>query len=617
MAKKGIPVTGMTEAFIAHHTYNYWLNNAESLSMIYGDLALYNHAKEEFHKRNAGAGSTGTIYRTDDTIMNFINGTAYESSYAKKHAKRLGLEKRNTFSSQINTTIVKDMGVASAYYKELKKVLGSKAEAYGSGKEDGKTQNEADAQGLITFDGYRNLKVAEGTWSNEHDALFQKIVKVEEVPVGTIRKFFPVIKAQYWGPLQTAHDLPLTAFHKYSLMPMIPSVIKDKNMEYLHDRMVKENITYLTFESGSKVSTVTETKGSYKELYKQERILADDIIDLDNKQPVFTPNVIHLQYLKNQLEIHESYKNNVIFSTQMRKLVEDGLVENGVPTDFVSSPNASAATRKKEWAALSTLDKEKHKNYRLVKNYEDSIKALSAHAKKELLEELNWTSTMVKGEEKLDGDESSLLLMIYNELERQDLGDHALDFLQLDNNGNIKHDLSLSLNVEKIEKLLNALMVKRLIKVKVKGEALIQLATTLMESKEGDNINLMNPTEEDLKKYGSNDLPFYRNNSVISDETTEMINALGVSKAEWLIMPVEEQEALEDCIGGGSPKAEKGFKSGLTRGGTWKVVKDLKGQPSHAEGGVQLSIGEKGGVHFTKGDSSIHAVNGMLIPNKK
>ena len=33
----------------------------------------------------------------------------------------------------------------------------------------------------------------------------------------------------------------------------------------------------------------------------------------------------------------------------------------------------------------------------------------------------------------------------------------------------------------------------------------------------------------------------------------------------------------------------KGFK-----GGTWKIVKDLKGYPTHAKGGVDLSIKKNG-----------------------
>jgi hypothetical protein len=56
----------------------------------------------------------------------------------------------------------------------------------------------------------------------------------------------------------------------------------------------------------------------------------------DPSNPYFTPNVINLEFFKNQLEIHDESKGNVIFSTQLRKLIEDGLFKNGVPVDFAS-----------------------------------------------------------------------------------------------------------------------------------------------------------------------------------------------------------------------------------------------------------------------------------------
>jgi hypothetical protein len=52
----------------------------------------------------------------------------------------------------------------------------------------------------------------------------------------------------------------------------------------------------------------------------------------------------------------------------------------------------------------------------------------------------------------------------------------------------------------------------------------------------------------------------------------------------------------------------------FTRGSEWKVVKDLKGYPSHAKGGVDISIGSDG-VKFRRGDSDITAAEGLVLPN--
>ena len=86
-------------------------------------------------------------------------------------------------------------------------------------------------------------------------------------------------------------------------------------------------------------------------------------------------------------------------------------------------------------------------------------------------------------------------------------------------------------------------------------------------------------------------------------------------------VPIEFEKENEDSTakdackpGGGIGKAALGLAPTLTAGGTWSIVKDLKGLPSHKSGGVQLSI-KDGGVHFANGDSSIHAKGGLVLPN--
>jgi len=551
MSRKGI--TGnKREAAIRSYVHNSWIHNIESIAVIYGDLAQYNHAKEGFHKRNAGGGSTGDIYRYDKTMAKNINDNYYKSSYAAKHANRLGITERRYFGGTMSTAIIEDQEIRSVYMDEYEEAFGEDAYKLGNYAK----QNEGDAQGLITFDSYRELKVAEGTWSNEQDALFKKIVNGEKVSSRDVAQFFPVIKAQYWGPLANDTALPVMAFHKYSLFPMTPSVIKGKKMEKLHDKMVKEGIGYVTFESGSKVGTISKTakvkknektgeiekvSRGYDKVYTEGEALDPNIMDPKmedadgNYVEHFTKNDIHLHYLKNQLEIHDERKGNVIFSTQLRKLIEDGLMANGVPSDFMMKESLGGskvvAERKAEWAKIEakwdTMSPEAQqktsKKYGLLKDYEKNINRLTQYAKEKLLEEINWQEIVdpKTGEKSLKGDMKNLLELVRSELVRQDLGQHSIDFIQTNTDGTIKHDLSLSLNVEQIEKLLNAMMVKKLIKQKVNGEGLIQVAATLMEDMAAEQgRDFRNPTEEDLAKWGSKDLPHYRPNQGPNGETT-------------------------------------------------------------------------------------------------
>ena len=66
-----------------------------------------------------------------------------------------------------------------------------------------------------------------------------------------------------------------------------------------------------------------------------------------------------------------------------------------------------------------------------------------------------------------------------------------------------------------------------------------------------------------------------------------------------------------DCKG--KLKAEKGLQTNFTKGGEWKLIKDLKGYPTHKEGGVDLTIG-KDGVRIKNGNAEFTARHGLVIP---
>ena len=474
------------------YVYGTYLNNIESTLLLYGDIALYNHAKQELHKRNAGAGSTGTIYRTDEVIAKVIDNLNAKNSYAKE----LGVDPSvNAFSGSMKTAIMEDNKVGSIYFTALEKTLGKKDAAdYGAGK-----QNEADAQGLIGIDAYRALKLSQGTWSNEHQAIYNKAIKGEVTPA-EIKNFFPVIKGQYWGPIQS-ENANIMAFHKYSLFPLIPSVIKDTNAEIVHKRMTREGIGYITFQSGSKVGNITRKEG-FDKLYKdkENKILVDEIKSDDVSKPYFTPNVIRLEYLKDQLYIHDKDKGKTIFPTQLRKLAEDGLFEEGVPTDFM--PNETDS-EKRILAWEKVEDKEAASaNFKLAKHYEGLIKQLSALHKKRLLEQIGWDGKGV-----IDNAAKTKLIQIASrELERNDAGYERINAL-----AKTSGDYSGLLDAETIDKTINSLIEKNLVKQNVTGEALVQVANTLMEKAVSPtDINFRKPTKEDYEKYNAKSLPFYQ-----------------------------------------------------------------------------------------------------------
>ena len=76
---------------------------------------------------------------------------------------------------------------------------------------------------------------------------------------------------------------------------------------------------------------------------------------------------------------------------------------------------------------------------------------------------------------------------------------------------------------------------------------------------------------------------------------------------------LEQNEIIEkDCFGG-KLKAQDGISTSFTKGGKWKLIKDLKGYPTHKKGGVDLIIG-KDGVKIKNGNTEFTAKHGLVIP---
>ena len=55
------------------YMYNSWIHNVETSVIFYGDIAQYDHTKQDFHKRTSGLISNGRRFRTDIAAIKYIN----------------------------------------------------------------------------------------------------------------------------------------------------------------------------------------------------------------------------------------------------------------------------------------------------------------------------------------------------------------------------------------------------------------------------------------------------------------------------------------------------------------------------------------------------------------
>ena len=521
------------------YTYNSWIHNFETTIMVYGDLVQYNHDKEEFHKRNAGVGSGGRSFRADFRARMYINSPMFQRLYAEKEGYKL-----EPYTGKLNTAIIKEEVIKeSVYNKEYYdnhvkeytqryiKAGKSKTEAARLAKElativlkDYNDMKLADGQGWINFEAYRMLKDLEGNWTSEQEALYKRIVNKETITASEIAEFFPPYKLQYYGNIKV-NGLPLTSFHKFSLAPIIPTVhTPNTKLGQIHDMMLKQNIDYVLMETGEKVGhfgdgdVITDANGNI------------------NPSAVFTKNVIYAEYLKNQTEVNNTYKEKSIFSTQMRKMILEGLYEKGE----IDSNDPNVTT--------------------LVNNYVDRVSKYTNLLKNELIDELGFEETADGEYIPVDKDSlAKLTKMIRANLERDDVySDDLIDIIDVTEEGDLRFDLSLHPEAAKIEKLLLSLINKKIIKQKVKGEPLVQKSSAFYDGLVELNLDTskMNAKAKDaaIKKYmGSNFLPTYHKGT--DGKTTAMKVAISLQgdyenllNLEYKGEPISTIDRLNEAI---------------------------------------------------------------------
>lgn len=514
--------TSTEKALFRAFVLNNWTHHVESMNIIYGDIAQYNMAKEEFHKRNAGAGSTGNLFATDIEIINYVNNKG------RLYAKSQNItEKKLDPNGSYDSAVLADNEIPSAYFDEIKEGIEdsirtryqNKLErAKGDEKELAKLEkeiadkvkqatkaytemNEGDAQGWITFDFYRAASIMEGKWTTKQEKMYNDICNGIPYTPEEVAQFFPTKKYQYWGPIQTKDDqLPVHGFHKFSLLPLIPTVVGDSgkykdrltNLGRLHEKMMKQGVDYALFKSGSKIATITNLK------YNKEKDNVDAVEDkLYTKDrnfdadSTFVKNTAFFQYLKNQLEIAPKFKRKVTFPTQMRKLIENGLYENGIPL--------------------------KPEYEQLVLAYEKDLADLTEIKKKKLMKEAGIDEEQFKSGKVVFNEKLRKFLIA--ELERQDLAEHEIDFIRkAPGKDKLARDLSMSLSSQKLEKILTSIVIKRLVKQKFNGEGLIQVSGAGWETNLRGEL-----TAEEKLKYGTNELPFYRREVLDTDKNGKKI----------------------------------------------------------------------------------------------
>lgn len=479
--------------------------NVENMRLVYGDLAFY---KDPF-KRFSGFSATGVMARVD----NETNKLFRFDQNIRKQTLQNAAENNNLDSldlsiiNKLKTVVFKDVTNVSQFYEKIRENLVRIKEKEGLSKEDaqkyvdsldileayrGDFRNgeyvgyaEPDAQAVCTLEFYREASIRTNTWTNKQEKVFVKILANQPISLEEMA-LFPARKDQYTGGLVNDLGIFVPALHKYSIIPLIPQAIVDTPYEKLNKKMLDQGIGYATFESGSKIETLTGNSGLNSFYNEDGDFTTEDLV----------VNEIYWKFLKNQVEIAPKMKEENTFGTQYRKLLFQDKFSMGIPLDY----------KLDNWWDLNTEQKRKaSKIFELYDDYNQMLKDITNGELDKLKNELG--ITFENGKYKITK-WNSLKDMIKQEIIRRDLPSSVLDVFQTIKKGSKENvelklsNLEASKNKMLVEQLLFSIVNNRLVTQKVFGDALIQGALTGFEKMS---------TKQKFKEKGySKDLAFYR-----------------------------------------------------------------------------------------------------------
>lgn len=410
---------------VEQFTINSLIANIEQTKMFTGDIAFY----KKFFKRTSGPVGTGK--------------TAWVGAYVDKMLNTLFPRTDKLSDSKIRAWVFKDIKSSSALYDDYYKAFIADGFTQTEAKELASgylNNNEADGQGLISLQEYREFLLRLDEWGEDLDVIYNKVMDKQKVSKSDLLKLVAK-KPQYFGT-QESNELFVPTFLKFSVYPPTASMPKGSNLERLTKQMEFRGIGLAIFESGVKTGA-TGLKNIYNESGEME---------LKNRNPSM---ILDYKYMKMQLQISPEVKDKVTFGSQFRKLILSGIFNKTLTINGVKRQGREIANeyntliRKQVQLATDRLIDE----LGIIKRGDRFIITKPQLLREKLIDQSTKRSSplnLIEGLEKIIGDKQ------------------------------IK-PLELSVGRNKLEQLLYSLVDSNMIKQKVHGDMLVLAASTGFE----------------------------------------------------------------------------------------------------------------------------------------
>jgi len=355
---------------------------------------------------------------------------------------------------------------------------------------------ETDGSGVISMKSYRQFRIRAGNWNDNeesqyrHDIAYEKLVKsgASEEEIAKFEKNNPGVQSAYTpikpivsGAKLDERGLPANVnnivLDKFALYPLSYRISRELNKESnsikLYDKMQREDIDYIVFNSGRKVGA-ERPHPTYK----------DGVFNDDPYKGIIN---VPFSIMSIQAEVPSKETSTVTRGSQITKLITLDFMEAGVPVDFViKNKKGEEVTdfneRYKAWYTLD-LDQQLAQSelFKEIKNNQELLNALIEEGYRSTLNRLGIKETVTKQGRKFEiTDFSKATQTLRDEILKREVNDNISAALAAFLDG--KSVLEATPAYQQVRNIIYSIADKEFISPKISGGMKVQIPSTLFES---------------------------------------------------------------------------------------------------------------------------------------
>lgn len=499
-------------------TVNYMIANIELHKLMYSDPYQY---KDELKRIKSFSSPRQAIMSDSDSLT-----VGFDINAAMHNVLNKGFEDKN----DIGHTDFNRNYLRSVTHADVIGVVDVPGKDYDAFK-------ETDGSGIISLKANRNIKFRAGQWTENdelqyrHDVAYEKLVKsgADQETIDKFEKNNPGVQSTYTpikpivaGTTDNDQGYNEIVLDKFALYPLsfriMHKINSTSNAMKLYDKMQREDIDYIVFNSGRKVGArnphpTYNTDGSFNDAPYLVRGNYRNVIN------------IPLKIMAIQAEVPSKDKALVTRGSQMTKLLTMDFMAAGVPVDFM--PNESNFNKRYQaWNALDEAGKEQSKLYKEIKNNRQLLQEMTKFGYQTLLRRL--------GIEKIDDgykitDFSVAATTLRDEILKREVNDNVIKSLDSFLKG--KTILEATPAYQQVRNILYSIVDSEIVSPKISGGMKVQIPSTLLES------NKIGVQEINGKKgFVSDTLKFYEKNG-------ERVAEVMIGR--WFDSPLSDEELMD------------------------------------------------------------------------